>query len=674
MQDRNTDIRLSVIIVNYNVRDFLNHALLSLRKALKRIRSEIILVDNASDDGSVEMVRERFPEVKIIANRENLGFAKANNIALKRARGTYILLINPDTIVQEDTLRVMMKFFDDTPSVGLAGCKILNPDGSFQLACRRSFPTPWVAFTKMTGLSRLFGRSSLFGKYNLTYLNTDETYEVDAVSGSFMMIRREVYERVGGLDEAFFMYGEDLDWCYRIQKAGWKIYYVHSTQIIHYKGESTKRGSLDEIQTFYQAMHLFVEKHFGTSAFLRLTLRLGIVLTRFGALLRSLLRPLRVAVIDFVIVDLSLLLAEFLWRGGVFLYPHYAYPIVFVVPGVVVVAGLYWAGVYTTHTWSISRSWIAVFVSYGIVASLTAFFKEYAFSRMIMVISGVLSFLAIGGWRLMVRLSGRVPTGGRKSLIGKRTLIVGTDVFARELLKKLRTRVEKGYDVVGLIDKTRKRIGEEIDGVRIVGSVENVGKVIRELRVSDVIFSTRQLTYAEILPVISRVREPGVNFHLVPTTLEVIIGKATVDPLEEVPLVQISYNIDRPFNRISKRAFDIVISTLLFIFVYPILGVKKILAPHTESPFIAGIPSVLKGEASLVGPPKEALLRVSRNGNPGRHINLGKPGLTGLVQLQANRELSTEEIEQFNLYYARNQSVVLDLEILLKTWLKQRMN
>ena len=190
---------VSIIIVNYNVRDFLHHALVSLQKAMKGVRGEIIVVDNASDDGSIEMVRRRFPSVHLIVSKVNLGFAKANNLGLKRARGTFLLLINPDTLVQEDTLRVMVKFFQDNPDVGLAGCKVLNPDGTFQLACRRSFPRPWVAFSKMVGLSSLFPNSRLLGRYNLTYLSPDETYEIDAVSGSFMMVRREAYEQVGGL-------------------------------------------------------------------------------------------------------------------------------------------------------------------------------------------------------------------------------------------------------------------------------------------------------------------------------------------------------------------------------------------------------------------------------------------------------------------------------------------
>ncbi|HEY4611363.1 MAG TPA: glycosyltransferase family 2 protein, partial [Bacteroidota bacterium] len=315
---RHTTLQLSVIIVNYNVREFLDHSLTSIRKAMKGIRGEILVVDNASDDGSVQMVQRRYPDVALIANKINLGFAKANNLALEKARGNYLLLINPDTVVQEDTFRAMIQFFEDHPDAGLAGCKILNPDGTFQLACRRSFPTPWVAFTKIVGLSSLFPKTKLFGRYNLTYLDPDTIYEVDALSGSFMMLRRDVYERVGGLDEDFFMYGEDLDWCYRVQQAGWKIFYVPTTRIIHYKGESTKRSSIDEIKTFYEAMYLFVQKHFRSSVLLFVLLQFGIFLSSTLARAAEFLRPIRIAVVDFLLVDAALILAELIWRGEFF--------------------------------------------------------------------------------------------------------------------------------------------------------------------------------------------------------------------------------------------------------------------------------------------------------------------------------------------------------------------
>ncbi|HUX93839.1 MAG TPA: glycosyltransferase family 2 protein, partial [Ignavibacteriaceae bacterium] len=299
-------MELSIIIVNYNVKEFLQNLLHSIAKASQNIISEIIVVDNASDDGSPELIRENFPNVKLIVNEENLGFSKANNIGLKAASGDFLLLINPDTIVREDTFQKMLKFFEEFPTAGMAGCKILNPDGTLQLACRRSFPGPWTSFCKVTGLSSIFPNSKMFASYNLTYLDEDQTYEVDAISGSFMMIRKEAMKLVGGLDEQFFMYGEDLDLCYRIQKAGFKVFYVHSTQIIHYKGESTKRSSIDETKIFYDAMKLFVKKHLSNSFLVELILTTAITFRKFFAFLGKRKLIIMSVFFDIIFFDLSI--------------------------------------------------------------------------------------------------------------------------------------------------------------------------------------------------------------------------------------------------------------------------------------------------------------------------------------------------------------------------------
>jgi O-antigen biosynthesis protein len=666
---RNGSPDVSVIIVNYNVRDFLHQSLVSLQKALKGIRSEIFVIDNASDDGSAEMVRRRFPRIRIIANTVNLGFAKANNMALRKARGKFLLLINPDTIVQEDTVRVMMEFLRSHPDVGLAGCKILNPDGSFQPACRRGLPTPWVAFTRIIGLSKLFPKTRLFGKYNLTYLDTEETYPVDAVSGSFMMVRKETFQQVGGLDESYFMYGEDLDWCYRIRQTGWQIYYVHSTQIIHYKGESTRRSSLDEIRTFYDAMHLFVEKHFQTSRLFKIILRLSIGVVSLAAFITSAIRPLKFAIFDFIAVTISLLLAEKFWRGELFKYPAYAYSIVFTIPAIIVIGCLYAAGVYTQRRMSISRSIGAIFLAYVFISALTAFFRNYAFSRMIVALSGILVMFFVPGWRSVFRLVGKTSAYGRGTLFGKRTLIVGTDTDAVGLQQKLRARIGEGYEIIGFVGTTHEQIGEMLNGIPVVGSIDNVGKVIKEQKISDVIFSPKALTYSQILSVISRSHEQAVNFHLVPTTMEVIVGKTSVDSLDDLPLVQIAYNIDKPSHIITKRLFDILLSGLLLILVYPIFLLLSAMVKNKKRGFIAGLPQVFKGNLSFVGTPVETL----RGQKQSRDVLfLGKPGFCGLVQLQQGRTLSDDERTQYDLYYARNQGLLLDIEILIKSWMQYR--
>lgn len=254
-------MQLSVIIVNWNAREFLARCLETVFASEFDGDFEVIVVDNNSPDGSVEFIRERYPRVKVIANRDNPGFARGNNQAIREARGEYILLLNPDTEIKPDTLQVMADFMRERPDCGMAGCKVLNPDGTLQPACRRSIPTPADAFFKLAGISRLFPRSPRFARYNLTYLPEDRLCAVDAVSGSFLFTRREVVEKIGLLDERFFMYGEDLDWCRRAQQAGYRNYYVPAASIVHYHGQSSAKRPLRTAYYFYQAMYLFYCKH-----------------------------------------------------------------------------------------------------------------------------------------------------------------------------------------------------------------------------------------------------------------------------------------------------------------------------------------------------------------------------------------------------------------------------
>ncbi len=657
---------LSIIIVNYNVRQFLENALTSLLRALEGLQGEIFVVDNASDDGSVEMIREKFSGVRLIASPTNLGFARANNLALREATGRHLLLINPDTIVQEDTLRVMTDFLDRNPDVGLAGCTILNPDGSLQLACRRSFPTPWVAFTKITGLSTLFPRSRLFGRYNLTYLNPAESYEVEAISGSFMVITRAAYERVGGLDETFFMYGEDLDWCYRVRQAGFAVYYVHRTKIIHYKGESTRRSDIDEIRLFYHAMQQFVEKHFSSSAVVEMFLTLGILLRATAAFIAKASPPFLMAVADILLVNASLIAAEWLYFGHLFRFPDYAYPVLWSVPALTVVASLLLGGLYTTHRYRVAKAGVAVLASYVIISALVFFAREFAFSRAVVLLSAAGSVILVPGWRLLARLAGaRGAAAGRRSLFGRRTVIVGTGPSAEQLLRKLRARVEGGYDVLGFIAMNRRHVGERIAGVEILGSLDNIGKVIDEHRIGEVIFSTDGVSYADILGVIARSDARGVNFRMVPNSLEAVIGKTRIDELDTLPLVEIEYNLQKPVNRFIKRVFDLAVAGLLLLLVYPWVRMAHrdgALPPDGATWALLLLPRVFSGRLSIVGHPHEG-------GVTGGPVLPGKPGLTGLVQINRRKGLSPDEVEKYQVYYAKNQTLLLDLEILLKSLL-----
>ena len=254
-------MKLSVIIVNYNVRYYLEQCLLSVEKALTGVSGEVFVVDNHSTDDSVPYLKSRFPWVRYIENDENVGFSRANNQALREARGEYVLLLNPDTFVGEGTLRECIDFMDGNPKAGMCGVCMLRIDGSFAPESRRGIPTPFVAFCKMSGLCSLFPNSRFFGKYYMQYLDKDQENPIEIISGAFMFLRRSALDASGLLDEDFFMYGEDIDLSYRLLKTGQKNYYI-PTPILHYKGESTKKNSYRYVHTFYKAMLIFFRKHY----------------------------------------------------------------------------------------------------------------------------------------------------------------------------------------------------------------------------------------------------------------------------------------------------------------------------------------------------------------------------------------------------------------------------
>ncbi len=258
-------MQLSVIIVNYNVKYFLEHCLGSVIKAARNIETEIFVVDNNSTDGSKLFFHNKFPEVTFIWSEKNEGFSKANNRALPQAKGEYILFLNPDTLVAEDVFEKCISFIKTKNDAVACGVKMINGKGQFLKESKRGFPSPVTSFYKLSGLSKLLPRSKIFGKYHLGYLDENTNHEVDVLAGAFMMVPKKILDNTGGFDEDFFMYGEDIDLSYRIQRAGYKNFYFTETCVIHFKGESTNKESLKYVKLFYQAMSIFAKKHYGTA-------------------------------------------------------------------------------------------------------------------------------------------------------------------------------------------------------------------------------------------------------------------------------------------------------------------------------------------------------------------------------------------------------------------------
>ncbi|HOT98805.1 MAG TPA: glycosyltransferase [bacterium] len=684
---------LSIIIVSYNVREFLEQALISIERATANLDCEILVADNNSMDGSAEFVRRRFPTVRLIANSENQGFARANNQAIALSRGRYICLINPDTIVQEDTFTSLLAFFESHPRAGLLGCKILNPDGTLQLACRRSFPTPWVAFTKIVGLAAVFPRSRLFGRYNLTYLDEETTCEVEAISGSFMLLRREVVDQVGLLDDAFFMYGEDLDYCFRVHSAGWKIYYVPETRIIHFKGESSKRSPFEQRRLFYEAMRLFVNKHFGSnrawmpSWALIIAIRMRALAAFCSALLSRAAWPL----LDLGLMTLSLGAAIYFRFAPRF--PWDAFLIVHAIYSAFWLAALAAQGAYGAWRLSVARSGVAVLTGLVINSAITFFFKEIGFSRLVVLYAGALNLLALPGWRLLLKLAAQLQGrrfGRKLQTLGlHRSVILAGDLPSCEALSaRLRRRMDPVYEICAMVLPEQHEEVVALQGIPVYVGLSHLRELLQREKVQEVIFATDRLPYQEMLAVISSCTGSGVSFKLVPSSMDVIIGKASVEYIEDMPLMEIRYTLQSPLYRLIKRLSDLSLASLLLLITWPVwLWLRLVRGVHQKAvPYFNGrqqrlvihewdvpadtrkwwlllpwIAAIWRGEMSFVGPRPE---------RQAASVPLAwalRPGLTSLEEVDYPQPATGEERERSRLYYLKNYSPFLDAEILIKT-------
>ncbi len=495
-------MELSVVIVSYNVSSFLDQALMTLKDAAHGIDHEVFVVDNASSDDSVSMVKNKHPRVKLIENTKNVGFARANNQALRIASGRFLLLLNPDTVLRRDTLKTMLSFFKNHPEAGISGCKVLNPDGTLQLACRRGFPTPGVAFFKMVGLSNIFPKSKTFGAYNLTYLDPDALAEVDAVSGSFMMIRRKALEQAGLMDEDFFMYGEDLDICYRVKQAGWKVYYVPHTDIIHFKGESTKSlPSIRNIRNFYHAMIVFVDKHHaGRRLIPAWMMSAGIYLMMSMVYVIHMIIKARQPLLDLFLLNTSLVLGITL-RFGISLtsapnYTRLEWIIIFVIYSTLYMSTFYFIGMYHRYKNNPERALLGIFIGFLFNVFIVNFIKDYNFSRIASAYCWGFNSLFISGWRFI----GEILESRRSEHTGRKTVIIGSIEDAVIIRNILNISDSNAYDIVGCVEISQDAIrGTVSDGMHVIGLVNELEEIIKEYAVNAVILAGSGIPFSKIL-------------------------------------------------------------------------------------------------------------------------------------------------------------------------------
>ena len=688
---------ISVVVVSYNVRDFVKQCLTSLSRSHFTGRVETILVDNNSYDGTVEMVQRRFPQVLVIQNSENRGFAAAANQGIAASSGEMVLVLNPDTILEEQTLQVLVDYLREHPDVGCVGPKILNSDGSLQQACKRSFPRPWVAFTRLLGLARLFPKSRLFGQYNLTYLDPDQTHTVDAVSGSCMCITRRVIEEVGPMDEAFFLFGEDLDYCYRIHQAGYEVRYHPATQIVHYKGESVKTAPFDNLLVFHEAMVTFSHKYDSLSGgvITRSFIRLGIALRAWLAYIRSSLATFSSLIFDTLVIGaafFAMICVRFLPD------PHFRTRemLILYVPVVAVYAVL-WLGIgglfqiYGRYVLSYSRALIASLVGFLVIATLTYLYREVAYSRLVLVLASALVAALLPGWRLVVHLRRATHKVGdsyraqRPSIFSRRAVILGAGTEGRRIAGLLLRRPDTGIDLLGFVDDGPTSItGDNDTPLPCLGRTDELRDLAGRHRFQEVIVAGESFTNQRLMAILEQTRDLPLLFRIVPHEDEVMLGKANVEYIGNLPFVSVEATLYHRFHLLSKRLFDILVSGLLLLpllLLMPLLVLVYGLERHSiwtvgggqvsvrllrgGGQMVRRLPllwSIFRGDLSFVG----GELVLAKESDPRL---LFKPGVTGIAQLRqsASRRIDEPEVaKSYQHYYLQHQSLTFDLEILLK--------
>ncbi|MBR1765446.1 MAG: glycosyltransferase [Bacteroidales bacterium] len=627
---------LSIVIVNYNVKYFLRQCLASVygsERALSdgsRMELDVWVVDNDSVDGSVAMMRKDFPEAHVVENHENVGFARANNQALRCAEGSLLLLLNPDTVVERDTLARCADFMREHEDCGGLTVKMVDGDGNYLKESKRGFPTAEASFYKISGLIRLFPHSRRVAAYYMGHLPEDETNEIEIMPGAFLMLRKEVYDQIGGLDESYFMYGEDIDYSWRIRLAGWKNYYFPQTHIIHYKGESTKKGSMNYVYTFYNAMSIFVRRYYsgGNARLFNALLHMAIWLRAALAWGERIAGRLAVPLADFAVAFGGFVALKHLWASqwanNIDYYPpEYTW---LVIPAYILVlmASSWVAGGYDkpVRPWKIVRG---MGVGLLLLLSFYSLLDEgQRYSRMLLVAGSVwtlagtliirvfLSVLHIKGYALRARRRGRVlAVGGALETARVRTL----------------------YSTLGIAPENI--IEEPLRDPR------HLEDIIRIEKVEEVVFCGADIELKNIIGLMATLKTTGVEYKIAPADGDYVIGSNSILTRENLFVDDLD-TVSTDSSRRKKRLFDIAAS-LLLVAASPVL----VWFQQGKRTFMVHSLKVLGGRLSWVG-------------------YKGKKGVFMPWDIVADAAPDLQE--RLTLRYMKNYKTSTDATILMRNW------
>ncbi|MCB8995460.1 MAG: glycosyltransferase [Bacteroidales bacterium] len=637
-------MELSVVIVNYNVRYFLEQCLHAVANASRNIESEVFVVDNNSVDGSCAMIREKFPWVKLIENKTNEGFSKANNQALRQAKGKYCLLLNPDTVIEEGTFRKCISFMDEHPESGALGVKMIDGKGNFLPESKRALPTPSVAFFKIFGLSALFPKSKIFGRYHLGYLDRDQIHEVEILSGAFMFLRSEALHKTGLLDEDFFMYGEDIDLSYRMLKENYRNFYFPETTIIHYKGESTKKGSINYVVVFYNAMLIFARKHFSHKNALAFSflINFAIYIRAALAISRRFVKRIYQPLIDFLLIFAGFWFLTPLWEKFRFgmsdYYPPVFYQLVVPVYILIWLASIYYSGGYEkpVRIWKVLSGQLSGTVIILVLYALLP--EDYRFSRALILLGSLWGLLAVLIHRLtlyFIGLSDYELALNRK----RRMVIVGFKEEAGRVSNLLqKTQIKP--DIVGFVSP------DELDDQAYLGNTTQLPEIIKIHKLEEIVFCAKDISSREIIRIMTRVTGIAIDFKIAPPESLSIIGSNSINTAGDLYMINFN-SIAKGRNRRTKRLFDLITS-LVLLFSWPFLF--AFLKSYREN--FGNIFRVIFSFRTWVGYCPETDIS-------------GLPALKASVfsACAGEQEMDRETREKINMEYARDYKIYNDFSI-----------
>ncbi|MEO7922884.1 MAG: glycosyltransferase [Chitinophagaceae bacterium] len=636
---------LSVIIVNYNVKHFLEQCLCSVQKAMDGMPGEIIVIDNNSTDLSIEYLVPKFSRVKFVANKENYGFAKGCNQGLAMASGKYILFLNPDTILPEDCLQLCVSFLDNQPGAGAMGIKMLDGSGKFLKESKRAFPSPLTSLYKLSGLAKLFPRSKTFSKYHLGYLDEQQNHEVDVLAGAFMMIKKEVLDKVGSFDEIFFMYGEDVDLSYRIQKAGYSNYYFAGSHIIHFKGESTRKASMNYVRMFYNAMSIFVRKHYGGnragifSFLIHLAIWFRAGLTTIGNFIRRIGLPL----IDAMLIFVSFWLVKNIWTGYVRTEVHYdnrllwiafsAYTLFYLVVA-------YYAGLYDRWYKRSELLGSTLGATIVLLAGYALLPEQYRFSRGIILFGALLAFVVIAILRWIL-IRANVLFSDKEKEEHLATVIAASPAAYEETIQLLK---EAGQNQRVLGRVSTGQLDENA-----LSSWDKLPKLSSSLPFREIIFCEGELSFKEIIAGIQRLpKEVITKIHASGSAS--IVGSNSKDSSGEAVSKENGFKLARPYNRRLKRLIDIT-AALLGLISFPV----QLFVVKRPFRFFANCIAVLFSGKTWVG-----------YAVPEKKLPVLRPGVIACngVALSKRQVLPVESLQKMDYWYARDYEPVADVKLL----------